>query len=212
MSPTITSLKPHRRKKAHYDLEFDDGETLVVHEETVLRSHLHEGDDIDHDSLRTLLSDDEKRRCRFRAWEILSHRPLPEREMKRRLQKSLFKTETINEVLERLRMDGFLDDEAWARQFTRERLARGEGPRLVESRLGQKGIARELAREVIGQRRDREAETLKAEEQLRKWNRRGKPEGTRERARAAAQWLCRRGFDPDIVWPLVRTFFTVEEE
>lgn len=213
MSPTIKTLKRHRRKKGHYELHLDDDTMLVLHEETVVLAHLHEGLTVEPQAWTRLLARDESRRCRARAWEILSLRPLPEKELERRLRKSQFGGETINETLERLRTEGFLDDESWARQFARERQARGEGPRLVESRLLQKGIERQLARDVMAEERTgAEDETRRAETQLRKWDRRSKPEGPQERARAAAQWLCRRGFDPDIVWPLIRRYFTVRDD
>ncbi len=81
-----------------------------------------------------------------RAGKLLGIRPRTERELRDRLLAAGFGRTAINQVLERLRGLGLVDDGAFARQWVEERSRRkGLGPRALTAELARKGIGREVA-------------------------------------------------------------------
>jgi regulatory protein len=105
----------------------------------------------------------------------------------------------VEAVLASLAREGLLDDRAFARGWVQSRLERhpeGEGP-LVGGLL-RRGVGRELAREVVGELLDPQAERQSAERLLEKLERRSGM--SRERLEAS---LRRRGFSRGLIRELL---------
>jgi len=105
----------------------------------------------------------------------------------------------VEAVLDSLAREGLLDDRAFARAWVQSRLERhpeGEGP-LVAGLL-RRGVGRELAREVVGELLDPQAERQSAERLLEKLERRSGM--SRESLEAA---LRRRGFSRALIRELL---------
>ena len=83
------------------------------------------------------------------AIRILTAMPRAVEEMKRRLRQRGHKGVVVAEVVGRLEAAGLLDDEAFARHFTRARLARGHGPPRILTDLLSRGVERRLAERAI---------------------------------------------------------------
>lgn len=183
---------------------FDDGTEMEVHPETVARHGLTVGFVPSGDALLLIQRTDEEIRCREAAWRLLAVKPRAVEELIRALQQRRFPATLARQTAEALAAKGFLDDVAFARQFTEERGRRREGPRLIEQGLRSRGIGREEARDAVAGGRGPEQLRADARALLEKWNRRSKPEDPRRRRQAAAGFLARRGYDAELVWEVVR--------
>jgi regulatory protein len=122
-------------------------------------------------------------------------------EVRRRLTRVGYRDELVERAIARLVELGVLDDEAFARSWIESRdRARPRGERALRRELALKGIERQVADEMIGERGeadpDAEAEAAKRllERNARVLARVPDPRARRQRAYAL---LVRRGFDSE---------------
>jgi regulatory protein len=141
-----------------------------------------------------------------KAYRLLAVRARSEKELRAKLQEKKFDGRTLDRIVARLYESGYLNDEAFARQWAR-RLAgdRLAGNRRIEISLLEKGIDRTTCQRVLAEIRqdlpERQAirqiigKKLKGDKLLRQ-DARGK--------RSLAQHLMIRGFAPDLIFEMIR--------
>ncbi len=148
------------------------------------------------------------------AARFLEARPRSESEVRRKLATMGYRAELTEEVVGRLLVLGYLDDDAFARSWVQSRdRAKPRGEHALRRELQLKGVERTLVDEVLGDRREaaREeaaaagygepanADDAAAERLLRRKLpailRESDPRKRRQRAYAL---LARRGFGPDV--------------
>lgn len=200
----ITAPKP---RKALATVEFESGETAELREETIARFHLRKGVQISELQWQDALRVDALERCRAQAWKLLALRLRSRKELERALRQRKHEAPVVELVLRELTEKNYLDDEAFAKQFARERAGRRQGRHRVQRDLMARGITREAAAKSALAATSPEHEEESARAALARWNRRTKPEDPQKRTQAAAAFLLRRGFDSDLVWKLIREFF-----
>ncbi len=156
---------------------------------------LREGADLSERELARARAAGERPLAMTRALNVLGYRARSEGELRARLFRAGYAGETVEEVVERLRDLGYLDDEEFARSAARDR-ARKYGPRRVYGDLRRSGVGEELAREAVEGEFSEESELAAA-----RWaaNRRY---NTGERSDAVARrvygFLVRRGYSAGI--------------
>lgn len=137
------------------------------------------------------------------ALRFLEARARSEAEVRRRLTQAGYRSDLVDGALIRLAELGILDDEQFARAWVESRdRARPRGERALRRELALKGIARDVADEVLEERREAGEGTevdLEAARRLLERNARAlarvvDPRARRQRAYAL---LARNGFDPD---------------
>ena len=139
-------------------------------------------------------------KARARALSRLARRDHSEQEIRRALRRDGFPAATIDEVVERLRAERYLDDAGYAARFARSRLAhQGLGRRRVQAALAQRGVARPTIEAGL------QAALAEVSEQdaldavaRRYWRTHSRDEPAR-RVRKLWAFLCRRGFPPQLV-------------
>ncbi len=205
--PTIDTIKPKNRRRERFILEFRDSrEPVELDAEVLARACLAEGREIAERELAALLAEDERQRCRTRAWSLLSHRQRTRAELRRALRKRKFPADVVDGVLARIEELGHLNDQSYAAEFASQYAASGKaGPLLVKQKLQARGVDAAIIEQALDPVRDGDTQKRSALALLEKWNRRPKPDDPQKRRVAAASFLARRGFDGDIVWDAVRT-------
>lgn len=135
-----------------------------------------------------------------KAVELLARRAHFRRELAAKLAVRDYSEEQVEQALERLADQGYLDDRETARQWLDARLARGpEGRLRLIAELSRRGADPEVIDEVVAERvsdDDREA----ARQAAKRWQARrsGPP-----RPEALARHLERKGFSQRAIWELV---------
>lgn len=135
-----------------------------------------------------------------RALNMLAFRARSAAELRRQLLRKGEPAADVEAAIARLLEQRLLNDEDFARQFTRLKLSGGGASRLrIIQELGRKGIGRPLAEEAIDAVRDDDG--LDASESIhrvatKKWRTLAKLDDGTARRRLYA-FLARRGFNPE---------------
>jgi regulatory protein len=136
---------------------------------------------------------------RSRALRLLGASAQTAAGLRRKLSARGAAPSAVEAVLASLAREGLLDDRAFARGWVQSRLERHpEGAGLLVAGLLRRGVGRELAREVVGELLDPQAERRSAERLLEKLGRRSGM--SRERLEAT---LGKRGFSRALIRELL---------
>jgi regulatory protein len=130
-----------------------------------------------------------------RALLILAGRPHATAELARKLRQRAHGEEEVQQALSRLQALGYLDDRAFAEALVGSRSGT-RGRHALAAELRARGVARELAQEVLG-RLDPELEASSARKLAAR---------DREHPARAAARLRRRGFGEDAIRSALRGF------
>ena len=141
------------------------------------------------------------------ALRFLATRPRSEREVRLRLQRAQVSEADVESVLSRLREDGLVDDAAFAAYWIEQRQTfRPRGRRLLRAELKQFGVAADVVDDAT------EPANASAEDDAyrvaHKYGQRVKALDERAFKSRLAQMLARRGFDWDVVAPVVARLYS----
>lgn len=145
------------------------------------------------------------RRATEACLRLLARRSRSRHELSQALERKGFSAQVQEQVLERLKGYGYVDDAGFARERATSLLRRGRlGPQGVLQRLQAHGLPGEEAREALAAASGAlEFDALAAARQvLERRGLSGRPLAPRERARAA-RLLHSRGFPEDVIQQLL---------
>ena len=120
------------------------GEEIKTTLNVVTDLRLYSGRELDGEELRELRAASASALARNRAMELLSRRPMSEKELIDKLIRKGEDEETAADCARWLRENGFLDDESYAAAVARHYAAKGYGPGRVQAELSRRGVDREL--------------------------------------------------------------------
>ncbi len=139
------------------------------------------------------------------AYRLLAVRPFSEKEFRTKLKGKGFDSDLVEEVTERFRELGYVNDESFARQWARAlAVNRLWGNRRIEISLREKGISRELIPDAIALAREEITERTAS---LRLLEKKGKgqrisPKDKKEKHRLM-QNLMGKGFPPGLIFEIL---------
>lgn len=144
--PLVTRIQPLRPRGLRVLVHLDHGEPVEVMLEALERNRLGVGDTLSRAQRDQLLSTDADVRVRDAAMNLISYRARTRAELRRRLRQKGFEPARIEPCLARLEAKGFVDDDAVAAAFVRDRLRhRPRGRARLVSELQAKGVPRDAA-------------------------------------------------------------------
>lgn len=120
------------------------GEEIKTTLNVVTDLRLYAGRELDGEELKELRAASRSALARNRAMELLSRRPMSEKELIDKLIRKGEDEETAADCARWLRENGFLDDESYAAAVARHYAAKGYGPGRVRAELSRRGVDREL--------------------------------------------------------------------
>lgn len=124
----------------HYVVYLSDEETLALKESVFVRHNLYKGKDVDEEDVAAIAFDSARQEGIDLALKKLTNRKT-EQEIRELLIDAKLSEQVINEVVAYLSEYGFLDDEAYALLFSRDkRNINGYGPVKIAYTLRRKGI------------------------------------------------------------------------
>ncbi len=148
----ITALRPTRRDPDRVSVDLDGTFAFALPAQLIADERLAVGDALDEDRVTALLGAEQASRATEAALVFLAYRPRSEREVRDRLRRGGYESETIDHVITRLHEWRYLDDADFARRWVENRAThRPRGKRLLQQELRHKGIDSETAREVIAE-------------------------------------------------------------
>lgn len=120
------------------------GEEIKTTLNVVTDLRLYSGRELDGEELKELRAASRSALARNRAMELLSRRPMSEKELIDKLIRKGEDEETAADCARWLRENGFLNDESYAAAVARHYAAKGYGPGRVRAELSRRGVDREL--------------------------------------------------------------------
>ena len=193
--PVITSIAVQKNDSTRCNLELDGQFYCGLKIETAVQNGLKKGMLVSEEFLHGIRIESEKKEAFDRALKHISASAKSEREIRTFLAGKGYLDEVIDDVVERMKRYGFLDDESYAKARA-ESLAKRKGSRLIAMDLRKRGISDETIEATLSQL-DPEASETAMDTVLEKYLR-GKPRDLATRRKAYA-YLISRGFEYDAV-------------
>ena len=198
----VTGIVPSPRKEGRFELLVDGKEFGVVSLELVERLGLRIGLTVDESPGAPLVEGVAVLAAYDRALNMLAAQSRSARDLRRRLVQKGLDPAHVDLAIERLRATGFLDDDAFARQFARSRvLGAGHSRRRVQQELYKRGVERDAIDEAVDEVFEDEAvdETELVEQAARKKLRTLGRLDAATRRRRLYGFLARRGYESDAI-------------
>lgn len=193
---TVTVIETQMKRRGRVKVFLDKGFAFSLSLPVAAEAGLHKGQTLSLPEIERLKSADRLQSSLDSALKYMSPRPRSEAEIRARLNRHGFDTDTIQQVLARLKERGLVDDIAFAR-FWRENREnfRPRSRRLIELELKQKGVdAETIAEATAGV--DDEPSAYRAAQRKARSLARLDHSSFRKRL---GDFLKRRGFDYELV-------------
>ncbi len=191
----ITAIEKQERRSRvniYIDAEYRLSLSLAVLADTSLRLE----DEITDDDVNRLEQLDARYVAYQAAVNLLSYRPRSEQELRRRLKRRAIPEPLVDETVEKLRRQGYIDDAAYAQTWVASRnQASPRGKRLLAWELRAKGVAPETAQEAAQESADDDAAYRASLKKVRSLS----SLESAEFRRRLSEFLVRRGFSWDVV-------------
>ena len=143
----ITAIEP--RRKSLRALYLDGEYAASIDARVLAESPYRVGDEVSPEQIEELANRSEARRAQEKALYLLECRDHSRKELENKLRRSV-KADTDRQVTQRMEEAGLINDRDFAGRYARELMQRkGYAVARVEQALRQKGIDRELIREII---------------------------------------------------------------
>jgi len=147
----ITRLQAGKKRGKRVNVFLDGKYAFSLQAEVAVKEGLHIGQELPADYVESLLRVDDSQRGLDAATRYLGYRPRSESELRQRLQQRGFTGGVVEVVLAKLREQGLVDDEAFARFWKENRDS--FSPRsqwLTRLELRRKGVDDEILNQVVG--------------------------------------------------------------
>ena len=193
---TVTVIETQMKRRGRVKVFLDKGFAFSLSLPVAAEAGLHKGQTLSLPEIERLKSADRLQSSLDSTLKYMSPRPRSEAEIRARLNRHGFDTDTIQQVLARLKERGLVDDIAFAR-FWRENREnfRPRSRRLIELELKQKGVdAETIAEATAGV--DDEPSAYRAAQRKARSLARLDHSSFRKRL---GDFLKRRGFDYELV-------------
>ena len=146
---------------------------------------------------------DDVERCYAAALRILSYRFNSEGELRRKLDLKQFPRDVIDETIDRLRREKWIDDDRFAAAYVRMRVRKGMGRQRIKRELTQAGVESDTIAQALDvpDHDERAAAIASARKRLAILRRRDDDDAIRQKLVA---YLFRQGYDSGLAMDVVR--------
>jgi regulatory protein len=190
MDPVITALQVQKHNKERVNVFLDGEYAFAV--SLLAAASLKKGQRLDAEQLAALKQEGVVDLAYQRAVRYLSLRPRSETEMATYLAGKEYSEEVVVAVMNRLRVRGYVDDDAFARFWVENRTRfRPRGARALRYELRQKGVDRTTIDEALEEQDDDTAAWAATESKIERWQSLPREEFEKK----LMGFLARRGFD-----------------
>jgi regulatory protein len=208
---TITKVQATQRDPERVSVFIDERFAFALPALAVVQRGLKRGVVLDEAAVRELEALAESEKATEAALNFVSYRPRAEREVRDRLRQRGYSPGAIDDAVEKMRGWNYLDDTAFAEFWVENRVEHSpRGRRALASELRAKGVDRDVVERVLEETEiEEEGPALElARKRLRSLS--GLDEQTQKRRLSA--YLGRRGYDWEVIRPVLNALFTRDEE
>ncbi len=139
-----------RKDEKNVFVYFDNGERLILSEDTFFNSGLRKGDEISEDRFSYFIEQNIIYHIKQRALSFIARRFHSERELLIKLKSKSYEERLIKIVLSELKQRDFIDDKIFANHFVEEKLKKKLwGKNKIRAALFSKGVSASIIDEVL---------------------------------------------------------------
>ena len=204
MNHQITDLKTQKKHPSRLSIYLDGKYYCGVSEEVALRHKLKTGMEVDEDSLKEMIHDEELQKAKKYVYNLLSRRMYSSKEVHDKLAEQGYTDEVIDQAISTIEGFGYIDDRTFAEEWVLSRKHnKPKGKIGLRRELKGKGIDEETIGEVFDELID-DSEQLEAALELAQKKARSYRNDDKISARRKLQgFLVRRGFSFETVRKVV---------
>jgi regulatory protein len=143
-------VKAKRSGRNQVEILFDDDQKISLAYEVFLKNQLKPNQEISKEFQSILLAEDQKYQVKQSALNYLSRRHHTKNEIRVKLKQKKFGSELIEQTLNDLEQNNYLDDKIFAQIFTDEKVkAKNWGRNKIKSELIKRGVTSKIISDVI---------------------------------------------------------------
>jgi regulatory protein len=152
-------VKARRSGRNLVEILFDDDQKISLAYEVFLKNQLKPNQEISKEFQSTLIAEDQKYQVKQSALNYLSRRHHAKNEIRVKLKQKKFGSELIEQTLNDLEQNNYLDDKIFAQIFTDEKVkAKNWGRNKIKSELIKRGVTSKIISDVIEEKFSGEVE------------------------------------------------------
>jgi regulatory protein len=142
--------KVSRKDEKNVSVYFDNGERLILSEDTFYNSGLRKGDEISEDRFSFFIEQNILYHIKQRAMSFLVRRFHSEKELLIKLKSKSYEERLIKIVLNEMKEKSFIDDKVFANHFVEEKLKKKRwGKNKIRATLFSKGVSASIIDEIL---------------------------------------------------------------
>ncbi|MFC7441529.1 RecX family transcriptional regulator [Laceyella putida] len=206
MPSQITRIEKCSKQTKRYRIFVDGNEVCSVHEDVLVKFHLHKGMELEQAQWEELLQAEEYNKVKQAVMRYLSYKPRTVYEVRQYLKQKEYDPALGEQAIEEMEAQGFLDDRQYAKSWVAERHRhKGYGALRLRQELTKKGVASSYIDEALIEMDEEEQRQVAMEIAERRYLRIcGEPWPTIERR--LGQYLLRQGYSMSLVYTVLREF------
>lgn len=202
--PTITTISESKRRKNRRNIYLDNSFSFACNVNVVAKFRLRVGLEISNGQLEQIKQGEIRQECFDAAMKFLQRRMHSRAELKTKLRRNEYAVDLIDEVLNDLERLGYVNDAKFAAASTElSAKVRHHGRRRAAIELMKKGVTGESARKALENTYDSHDSLSVARELAQKKARTLQKLDPQVARRRLAGMLMRRGFEYDVVRPVI---------
>lgn len=191
----ITCIEQQKKDKHRYNIYVDGEYLFALYDDSILKYGLRKGDVLTEEKVKDMKEYDEYNFGKKVAYNYLSYRQRSRKEIERKMKTKKISPKVIDKVIKWLEELNYLNDEQFAKQLIENKIERRPiGRRMLEQKLFQSGIDRELREKSLKENYSEEKELEKAEELLKKYVKKVKYKDEFDRRNKCFKYIVSRGF------------------
>ena len=138
-------VKYEKQKNGMYQVFFDNDYDVDLHEEIILKYNLLIKKEATQKEIDKMLDENNKYIAYNQSIKYLSHKMRSIKETKEHLYKNGFNKDTIDEVIDLLQKEKYLDDDLYSKAFINDKvLLTNDGPNKIKNKLIELGVDKNI--------------------------------------------------------------------
>ena len=198
----ITRLAAQKKKPDRVSVFLDGSFAFGLQSDLIFEFGLSKGKHLTVEDQRTMIRRDQLSKALKTAIHYLSYRARTVEEVRKRLDKGGYDTETAEDVVRRLEALGYLDDADFALNYARHRFETGGyGPFSIKKDLMEHGVHLHIIDELFQTLFVDEEQILERARQVaeKRWKQLGRETDPVKKKKKLFDYLVRRGFSYDVI-------------
>ncbi|MDX1440415.1 MAG: RecX family transcriptional regulator [Rubricoccaceae bacterium] len=194
---TISRVAQQKHDSERVSVFIDDEFAFGLTLDLAIAAGLKKGKPLTVEEQQTLLEKERPHRAYAVALHFVGYQPRTSSEVRRKLRRKGYDENLIEDTIERLEQNHFLDDESFAASFVRSRFnGSGYGPSRLRADLIKKGVASQIIDRALAEFQDEADLKSKAQDLAeRRWKKLEREMDPFKRKKKLLDYLVRRGYD-----------------